>query len=86
MPPEAGDIDQSLEASTSAGTWDQFQANESLFGVKSDYDESYYTTRIDKSHPDYRQRAADAARIAQKMGDGFKSEHAEGDDWDEEDK
>lgn len=55
----------SLEASS--GTWDQFQTNEQLFGVKSDYDENLYTTRIDRSTPDYRQREAEAQRIAREI-------------------
>ena len=84
--PADGSIDQSLESTTSQGTWDQFQANENLFGVKSDYDENYYTSRIDKSHPEYRQRAAEAARIASRMGETQKGEVNEGEGLDEEDK
>lgn len=59
------DVDLSLEKS--AGTWDQFQANEEKFGLKSDYDESIYTTRIDRTDPLYRQREAEAQRIAQEI-------------------
>lgn len=29
--------------------WDQFEANKKLFGVESNFDESLYTTRLDKS-------------------------------------
>lgn len=57
----------SLEDSGSRGDWDQFQANEKLFGLKSDYDENLYTTRIDKSNPQYRQREAEAQRIAREI-------------------
>ena len=28
------------------GKWDQFEANERLFGTKSDFDENVYTTRL----------------------------------------
>ncbi len=56
-----------MSLESSGGAWDQFQANEQLFGVKSDYDEHIYTTRIDRSTPDYRQREAEAQRIAQEI-------------------
>jgi len=61
------DVDISLEDSKSGGVWDQFQANEKLFGLKSDYDENIYTTRIDRSNPQYRQREAEAHRIAREI-------------------
>ncbi|CCG23593.1 mRNA polyadenylation regulating protein [Candida orthopsilosis Co 90-125] len=44
--------------------WDQFKVNEEKFGVESTYDEHLYTTRIDKSAPDYEQRLAKANQIA----------------------
>lgn len=47
-----------------SGSWNQFEANERLFGVKSDFDENIYTTKLDRSHPEYQRRAAEAARIA----------------------
>ena len=61
----------SLESShnrTSAGVgWDQFEANERLFGVTTDYDENIYTTTIDQSHPDYQKRYAEAERKAREI-------------------
>ena len=55
----------SLESTgESAGGWDQFQTNEQRFGLKSDYDENYYTTRIDTSHPLHQIREQNAERIA----------------------
>ena len=57
----------SLSLEATSGPWDQFQANEQRFGLKSDYDENIYTTRIDRSKPDYRQREAEARRIAQEI-------------------
>lgn len=39
----------------SIGTWDQFQANEKLFNVKSSFDENIYTTELDKSKLDTHQ-------------------------------
>ena len=59
------DVDLSLDGSGLGGTWDQFKANEQLFGLKSDYDENIYTTRIDRSNPSYREREAAAIRLAQ---------------------
>lgn len=44
--------------------WDQFAVNRQKFGVESTYDEHYYTTRIDKSHPEYKQREKIAEKIA----------------------
>ena len=51
----------------SAGDWDQFVANEQQFGVRSDYDENLYTTRIDRSNPLYPMRLAEADRIAREI-------------------
>lgn len=50
--------------------WDQFAANERLHGVKTDYDENIYTTTIDRSHPLYKQRQANADRIAREIEAG----------------
>jgi PAB1-binding protein PBP1 len=70
-PDDSIDTDLSLELSrnkSSTGTtWDQFEANERLFGVKTDYDENIYTTAIDKSHPDYNKRCAEADRKAREI-------------------
>lgn len=53
----------SLETSGGAG-WDQFAANERMYGVQSSYDENIYTTEINRNDPQYRRREAEAARIA----------------------
>ena len=47
--------------------WDQFETNARLYGVQSDYDESYYTTTIDKTNPRYKEIAAEAERIAREI-------------------
>ena len=63
-------LDSSLDTSLNANghaTWDQFEANERLYGVKTDYDEAMYTTSIDRSHPSYRQRAAAAEKKAREI-------------------
>jgi PAB1-binding protein PBP1 len=65
--PDASDaLDGSLEA-TSSGPWDQFAENARLFGLKTDYDESIYTTTINKSHPQYRERVAAAEKKAREI-------------------
>ena len=64
-PSTESDVDLSLESS--GGVWDQFEANEKRFGLKTDYDENLYTTRIDKSSPSYRMREAEASRIAREI-------------------
>lgn len=65
--PDAGP-DMPLE-STGTGTagWDQFEANARLFGTTSSYDENLYTTKIDRSDPSYKQKEAEAARIAREI-------------------
>ncbi|KAG5945212.1 hypothetical protein E4U53_006752 [Claviceps sorghi] len=66
--PDASDgLDGSLEASSSSGPWDQFAANEKLFGLKTDYDENMYTTAINKTHPQFRERMAAAERKAKEI-------------------
>ncbi|KAK3722777.1 poly(A)-binding protein binding protein [Vermiconidia calcicola] len=59
-------INMSLEDSGSAG-WDQFAVNERMYGVQSSYDENIYTTQINRNDPSYRQREAEAARIAREI-------------------
>jgi len=50
-----------------SSSWDQFEVNERLYGLKTNYDENMYTTAIDKSHPDYHKRAIAADRIAREI-------------------
>ena len=47
--------------------WDQFTANEKLFGVKAGFDEDVYTTRLDRSAPDFKERERKAQRIANEI-------------------
>jgi PAB1-binding protein PBP1 len=66
--PDANDIaDGGLESSGNSGHWDQFAANERLFGLKTDYDENIYTTAIDRSHPQFRERIAAAEKKAKEI-------------------
>ena len=72
------DVDLSLEQSVSGSgeAWDQFKANERLFGLKTDYDEEIYTTAIDRSNPLYREREARAQQLAREIeGSAAKDAH-----------
>ncbi|GHP03142.1 ctc-interacting domain-containing protein [Pycnococcus provasolii] len=53
---------------SSAKTWDQFEANERLYGVKGGFDESLYTTSLDKKSSKISE--AEAARIAAEIEKG----------------
>lgn len=46
------------------GSWDQFATNERLFGVTTRFDEELYTTKLDRSGKDYKEREKRAERIA----------------------
>ncbi|ORX95503.1 hypothetical protein BCR34DRAFT_194889 [Clohesyomyces aquaticus] len=60
-------VSMSLEPTGRSTEWDQFSTNEQLFGLKSNYDESFYTTTIDRSNPQYAERAARAERLAREI-------------------
>ncbi|KAM0245494.1 hypothetical protein ACHAQJ_010537 [Trichoderma viride] len=60
-------LDGGLEKSSSAAPWDQFAENERRFGIKTDYDESIYTTTINRDHPQYRERIAAADKKAREI-------------------
>jgi PAB1-binding protein PBP1 len=71
VPDAPEDVDTSLEVgrmkSSTGAVWDQFGENERLFGLTTDYDENIYTTTIDKSHPQYKQRLAEAEKKAREI-------------------
>lgn len=48
----------------SAGAWDQFETNKRLFGTETTWDENLYTTKLDKSAPDYKKKEREADRLA----------------------
>lgn len=58
--------DMALESGGTSG-WDQFAANEQMYGVQSTYNEDYYTTSIDRSNPNFAQREARARKIASEI-------------------
>ncbi|KAH7930135.1 hypothetical protein BV22DRAFT_1001233 [Leucogyrophana mollusca] len=50
--------------------WDQFTANEKMFGVTTSFDEEVYTTKLDRSAADYKERERKAQRIASEIMGG----------------
>lgn len=47
--------------------FDQFEVNKSRFGIETSYDESQYTTVIDRSRPDFKILERKAAKIANEI-------------------
>lgn len=47
--------------------YDQFEVHDRLTGKKSDYNEDYYNTPIDRAAPSYKERAARADRLAREI-------------------
>ncbi|KAB8596087.1 hypothetical protein FH972_025796 [Carpinus fangiana] len=66
-PSAAGDLNNLSFGNAGDRNWDQFEANERLYNVKSDYNEEIYTTKIDRSDPSYRQRLAKADKLAREI-------------------
>lgn len=56
-----------VSASGNKNAWDQFATNERLFGAKTNYDEEMYTTKLDRSGKDFRERERKAAALAQQI-------------------
>lgn len=74
--PDSADPSIELSAdnsSTNGKQWDQFAANERLFGVKTDFDESAYTTSINLKDPRFAERAAKAEKLAKEISSTAKS-------------
>lgn len=69
QPEESPDNGLGLEEQQAAPGqgWNQFEANKRLFGITSEFDEEIYTTSVDRSHPEYQQRAAAAEKIAAEL-------------------
>ncbi|KAK8180530.1 uncharacterized protein BKA78DRAFT_65004 [Phyllosticta capitalensis] len=71
IPSAETDVDLSLEDSGTG--WDQFEANERLFGATSNYDEDLYTTKINRDDPAYKIKAAQAEKLAREIESGVSS-------------
>jgi hypothetical protein len=66
-PGGGGDEDTFGPGANGNTPWDQFTANEQLFGVKASFDEDVYTTKLDRSAPDFKDRERRAQRIANEI-------------------
>ncbi|KAK7756436.1 poly(A)-binding protein binding protein [Diatrype stigma] len=67
VPDSSDTFDHTLEKSSGGASWDQFAENERLFGLKTNYDENFYTTQIDKNDPQYKQKVIIAERKAREI-------------------
>eukprot|EP00762_Andalucia_godoyi_P002652 ANDGO_03294.mRNA.1 Ataxin-2 homolog len=56
-------VDASLGSLSGSRSWDQFKANEERFGVRSNYEESLYTTALDRDSEFYKKNASRASKI-----------------------
>ncbi|CAM8954331.1 hypothetical protein QQ045_016023 [Rhodiola kirilowii] len=63
--PMCSNLDNVFDAPWNRG-WDQFQANEALFGVKSTFDEELYTTKLERG-PQTRELEREALRLAREI-------------------
>ena len=66
--PESEDPGEVLsKPSTTGQKWDQFAENERLFGVKTEFDESAYTTTVNRNVPGWQEREKRAERLAKEI-------------------
>ncbi|KAG8861265.1 hypothetical protein FRB91_009176 [Serendipita sp. 411] len=57
----------------SGAPWDQFEANEQLYGVTTRFDETQYTTKLDRNAPGFEERERRAQKIAEEILSGTTS-------------
>ena len=50
--------------------WDQFAVNEKLFGVKTDFDEEIYTTKLDRTAKNFHIKEQQAQKLAEEVMKG----------------
>jgi hypothetical protein len=62
-----GGLDDEQRGQGGAKAWDQFATNERLYGTRTDYHEELYTTKLDRSGADYRQREQRAAQLEREI-------------------
>ncbi|KAI5122298.1 hypothetical protein M0805_002375 [Coniferiporia weirii] len=62
--PRGDDLTFGPGSTGAPGQWDQFAANERLFGVRTHFDEDEYTTRLDRTAKDFKERERRAEQIA----------------------
>ncbi|KAJ8755957.1 hypothetical protein K2173_024502 [Erythroxylum novogranatense] len=63
--PQCPDLENVFDGHWNRG-WDQFEANATLFGVTSTFDEELYTTKLERG-PQMREREREAMRIAREI-------------------
>ncbi|GAB2269154.1 Polyadenylate-binding protein-interacting protein 3 [Dionaea muscipula] len=63
--PQCPELENIFDSSWT-GSWDQFKVNETLFGVKSTFNEEIYTTKLEKG-PQMRELEEEALRIAREI-------------------
>ncbi|KAF7123358.1 hypothetical protein RHSIM_Rhsim12G0208900 [Rhododendron simsii] len=63
--PECPELESIFDGPWNRG-WDQFEVNETLFGVKSTFDEELYTTKLDRG-PQMRDLEREASRLAREI-------------------
>ena len=63
----ADDLTFGPGASQGNNSWDQFAANEKLFGVKANFDEEAYTTKLDRNAPDFKEKEKKAQALANEI-------------------
>ncbi|KAK3010192.1 hypothetical protein RJ639_011943 [Escallonia herrerae] len=72
--PDCPELENIFEGPWNRG-WDQFEANETLFGVKSTFNEELYTTKLDRG-PQMRDLEREATRLAREIeGEDTKDLH-----------
>lgn len=64
---ESGGKFGNAKKSGGTGAWDQFAVNERLFGTKTNFDEEMYTTKLDRSGADFRDKEKRAQAIADEI-------------------
>lgn len=69
QPAWAGPIDDVTfgPGAVASAPWDQFSANEKMFGVVTTFDEGAYTTAIDRNAPDFKEKERKAEIIAKEI-------------------
>lgn len=65
--PETEDVPTLNTSDDSNTQWDQFATNEKLFGLKTDFNEELYTTKLDRNSAHIRANEANAERIAKEI-------------------
>jgi hypothetical protein len=67
QPQGAGDDTTFGPGAKDGASWDQFATNQQLFGVTTSYDENIYTTKLDRTGPDFKERERKAQQLADEI-------------------